>query len=347
MTVSAQTSSAAESAILRLLGILVRGRRPLVLWTVVAFVAGFVVVRSRMTYSAETVLRPQSQSQGNSRISGLAATFGVSLANVAIGDPLRFQASVLESRGVLDPIVLAQYTVAKSAGSSDSVHGTFLDLYDVKGHSPDERTLRGVERLKTLIWVQVDAATGLINLRVTTRWPEMSLALSEKLINGLNNSNRVRQQAAAEAEARFSGDRLAVERSALDSAEGEQERFLRENREYRNSPTLALQFGRLQRRVDLAQQVVISLAQSYEQSRIDAARDTPFITIIDSPDGSLKEASHPVRDGVVWALVAFALVYLVLLGRDAVERAASGGGGGILMELRSLTRVGAGKGRST
>lgn len=346
MTVSAQTTSAGESAALRILRILVRGWRPIALWMAAAFVASFAIVRWQMTYSAEAVLRPQSNSQGNSRISGLAATFGVSLSNVVIGDPLRFQASVLESRGVLDPIVLAQYTVAKAAGSPDSIHGTLLDLYDVKGHSPEDRTLRGVERLKLLTWVQVDAATGLINLRVTTRWPELSLAITRKLIEGLNNSNRIRQQAAAEAEARFAADRLTVERAALDSAEAEQEVFLRENREYRNSPALSLQFARLQRKVDLAQQVVVSLAQSYEQSRIDAARDTPFITIIDSPDGSVKQAGHPVRDGVVWALVAFGVVFLVLLARDAAQRAIAGGAGGILGELRSLIGQGAGEARA-
>jgi len=309
-----------ESPATLFLRVLVRGRLPLALWTIVAFVASYGIVSWRMTYSAEAVLRPQSPNNGNARLSGIAASFGVSLSNVAVGDPLRFQASVLGSRGVLEPVVLAQYTVAKAPGSADSVRATFLDLYNIKASSSEDRTLRGIERLQLLTWVQVDPNTGLINLRVTSRWPELSLALSDKLIDGLNTSNRLRQQAAAEAEARFAGDRLTIERAALDTAEAAQEQFLRENREYRNSPALALQFGRLQRRIDLAQQVVVSLAQSYEQARIDAARDTPFITIIDRPEGSLKRASHPARDGVVWALAAFSVVFLVLLARDAAER---------------------------
>jgi uncharacterized protein involved in exopolysaccharide biosynthesis len=296
-----------------------------------------------MTYTAESVLRPQSQSNENNRLSGLAATFGVSLSSVAIGDPLRFQASVLQSRSVLEPVVLAQYEVANAPGSRDSTRGNLLDLLDIKGRSPNDRTLHGIDQLKLLMWVQVDPTSGLITLRVTTPWPALSLAVNKRLIEGLNTSNRERQQAAAESQAKFSGDRLAVEHTALDSAEDAQERFLRDNREYRNSPSLVLQFGRLQRRIDLLQQVVVSLAQSYEQSRIDAARDTPFITIIDSPEGSIKQASHPVRDGVVWALSAFFLLFLTLLARDAVERAMSSRSEvvvAMMAELRSLFRRG-------
>lgn len=324
VTHPAAPKQAVESNVVRLLGVLVRGRWPLVLLPIAAFVACFVLTRWRMTYSAETILRPQNTAQGTNRIGGLAAQFGVALPGVALGDPVRFQASVLQSRGVLGPVVVAPYAVAKAFGSTDSTRGTLLDLLDIRGRTTEDRELRGMERLKTMMWLQADPVTGLITLRVTTRWPELSLAVTQKLIEALNVSNRVRQQSAAETEARFAGDRLTVERAALDTAETRVERFLKENREYRNSPALVLQYDRLQRRIDLTQQVVVSLAQSYEQARIDAARDIPIVSVVDAPDGSVKEAGRPVRDGVVWALVGLALVTLVLLARDAIERAREG-----------------------
>ncbi len=249
----------------------------------------------------------------------------MALPGVALGDPVRFQASVLQSRAVLGPVVAAHYAVARTLGSADSTRGSLLDILDVHGRSSEERDLRGMERLKTLMWLQADPVTGLITLRVTTRWPELSMALTQKLIESLNVSNMVRQQSAAETEARFSGDCIGGQSApALATAETKLEEFLKENREYRNSPGLVLQYGRVERRIDLMQQVVVSLAQSYEQSRIEAARDIPIVSVVDAPDGSAKEAGRPVRDGAVWALCALALVTLVLLARDAVERAREG-----------------------
>ena len=321
MTSRGDPRQPAESSVLRLLRVLMRGRWPLILLPIAAFVTCFVLTHVRMVYSAEATLRPQGTSQNANRLGGIAAQFGVALPNVSLGDPVRFQASVFKTRAVLGPVVAAQYAVAKSRGSTDSTRGTFLDLLDIEGRTPADRTLRGMERLKTLMWLETDAVTGLITLRVTTRWPELSLALTQRLLDALNVANSTRQQIAAEAEAHFAADRLAHERTILETAEDDLEQFLKQNRSYQSSPSLVLRYGRMQRRIDLTQSVVASLAQSYEQARIDAARDTPVVGVVDKPDGSVKEAGRPVRDGAVWALTALGLVLLGLLGRDAIERA--------------------------
>jgi uncharacterized protein involved in exopolysaccharide biosynthesis len=311
----------AESSVLRLLRVLVRGRLPLILFPIAAFVTCFVLTHWRMLYSAEAILRPQGTSQNANRLGGIAAQFGVALPNVSLGDPVRFQASLFKTRAVLGPVVTAQYAVATTSGSADSTRGTLLDLLNIKGRTSEDRTLRGMERLKTLMWLETDAVTGLITVRVTTRWPELSLALTQRLLEALNVANSARQQAAAEAEARFAADRLAHERAILETAEDDLEQFLKQNHQYQSSPSLVLQYGRLQRRIDVTQSVVSSLAQSYEQARIDAARDTPVVGVVDPPEGSVKEAGRPVRDGAVWALTALGLVLVFLLGRDTIERA--------------------------
>jgi uncharacterized protein involved in exopolysaccharide biosynthesis len=321
VTPSANQAELPESAVLRLIRLLVRGRWLLTLAPVAAFIACLVLTHWRMTYSAEAILRPESASQGANRLGTIVAQFGVVLPNAPIGDPLRFQAGLLETRAVLGPVVTSLYSVAATPGAMDSTRGTFLDLLHIKGGDLDDRTLHGIDRLKKLVSVETDATAGLITIRVTTRWPELSLALTQRLISVLEIANNIQQQAAAEAEAHFAAGQLAQGRAVLDSAEGDLERFLEQNRQYENSPTLVLRYGRLQRRIDLAQAVVTSLAQAYEQARIDAARDTPVVSIVDSPTGSVREAGRPVRDGVVWAVIVLGLVLMLILGRDALQRA--------------------------
>jgi uncharacterized protein involved in exopolysaccharide biosynthesis len=58
--------------------------------------------------------------------------------------------------------------------------------------------------------------------------------------------------------------------------------FLQTNR-MTESPELTFQRDRLQREVTLRQQLVTGLAQRYEENRIQEVRDTPVITIIESP----------------------------------------------------------------
>ena len=60
------------------------------------------------------------------------------------------------------------------------------------------------------------------------------------------------------------------------------QQFLQTNRQL-GSPALTFQRDRLQREVQLQQQVVTSLAQQYEENRIREVRDTPVITVIEPP----------------------------------------------------------------
>ena len=57
---------------------------------------------------------------------------------------------------------------------------------------------------------------------------------------------------------------------------------------------------RLQRAVDLKQEVYVSLAKSYDEARIAEVRDTPVITIIDSAVAPDKPSGpKPVLNGII------------------------------------------------
>jgi uncharacterized protein involved in exopolysaccharide biosynthesis len=98
----------------------------------------------------------------------------------------------------------------------------------------------------------------------------------------LNDYNLQSLQSQAAAERRFTEARLDEARAALRGAEDALERFLEENRQY-TSPPLALERERIQRDVMLQQQIVMGLAQHYEDARIREVRNTPVITIVEEP----------------------------------------------------------------
>jgi uncharacterized protein involved in exopolysaccharide biosynthesis len=70
--------------------------------------------------------------------------------------------------------------------------------------------------------------------------------------------------------------------------------FLQSNRDYRNSPSLVFTYERLQADVMLLRQVVMTLQQSAEQAKIEEVRDTPTVTLVESPSLPVRPDSRGV-----------------------------------------------------
>jgi uncharacterized protein involved in exopolysaccharide biosynthesis len=129
----------------------------------------------------------------------------------------------------------------------------------------------------------VTKATGVVELSVATEWPSVSPALATALLNGVNDYNQRTRQGQAAAERKFVEERLAVASADLRQAENRLESFLKTNRQFNSSPELTFERERIQRDVVLRQQVFTSLTQAYEDARIREVRDTPVITMFESP----------------------------------------------------------------
>ncbi len=319
MTQSASGTSILGEGPVWLIRLLVRGRIALVVLPLLAGILVFVITRQRMRYSADATIRPQATANGAARLSGLAAQFGVQLPGGSIGDPVRLYAELARSRGVLMRTAQASYAVARSPGSADSLRGTLLELLKVPSHGEDQLR-RGMDRLQSLLDVSVNRDAGLVLIRARTPWPEMSRAILLQILRSMNEVTILREQARAEREREFIEGRLQEAKAELDSAEAAASGFLSRNRTYQGSPQLTLELGRLQRRVDLRQQVYVTLSQSYEQARLDEVRNTPSFSIVDGPEGPVREARRPVRDALVWMILTGGGVLLVMLVLDWLAR---------------------------
>ncbi len=152
----------------------------------------------------------------------------------------------------------------------------------------------------------------------------------------MNSFNLERRQTQAGAELRFTEARLTEAREELRRAEARLEAFLEQNRGYTSAPALRLTTDQLTRDVGFRQQIYTTLAQAYEQARIDAVRDTPVITVIENPEAPVRPRP---RGLVQWTSVA--LLVGILLGvagafvREYVRRTAAASGPD-LDEFRAL-----------
>jgi uncharacterized protein involved in exopolysaccharide biosynthesis len=99
----------------------------------------------------------------------------------------------------------------------------------------------------------------------------------------VDSFNLKSRQSQASQERRFTEQRLTQAQADKRQAEDELQAFLQRNRDFRSSPQLSFAYDRLADNVSLRQQLYTTLAQSYEQARIEEVRDTPVITIVEPP----------------------------------------------------------------
>ena len=299
-----------------LLSFLVRHRRLILGTGLVAFLLiGIVAFLGSRTYTSTARFMPQASEGALSRLSGLAATFGVSVPLSDPGSSPAFYADLLQSRDILRRTVETQYAFASSG---DSLRGTLVRLLHGRGNTPAARRDDAATKLLKSIDVKVGRETGTVDLEVTTPWAELSRQVGARMIELVSDFNLHRRQTKAGAERRFVEGRVGEAQDSLHAAEARLESFLQRNRDYRNAPQLQFEHDRLQREVGMQQQVYTSLAQSYEAARIDEVRKTPVITIMEPPDLPAKpNARLALLKGMLAGLLGLALGAFAAAVREA------------------------------
>lgn len=306
-----------------ILTLLLRHRRTLVLLPAATLtVAVLILLWLGRKWSADSTFKPQVSENTQNRIAGLAAQLGVVVPGVALGDPIKFYSELATSREVLTAVVATTYRVHTSLepGDTTMIGGTLLNLFNIKGQTAEDRMRKALIKLRKQVIVTNNPQAGLVYIRTISKWPDLSVQMNRRILDLLNEDNLKLRQSQAGAEREFIERRLREAKEELTQDEHDQEAFLGRNRRYEDSPELRLEFARLQRRVDLSQQIYLQLAQSYEQARIEEVRDTPLLTVIDRPEGSVRRYGSRVKDALVWLLLGVVSSILLVLAQDYLDR---------------------------
>jgi len=308
----ARERSPDEISALRVVNVLLRHRRTVVAIPVAAaLLAVLVALVLPRSYRSIASLTPQADEAQLSELAGLASQFGIPLPVTSTAESPQFYAELLRTRTLLSETAATRYSFLPD-GAERPIEGDLLEILGIDAETRDAAIELAVEELEEdLVGVWTDPETGVVEFSVTTRWADLSHQVAVRMLELVNRFNVETRNSQAAAEREFTEGQLAEAETALRVAEDSLEAFLQRNRRYENSPELRFQLERLQRRVDLRQQVYASLAQSYEQARIDAVRDVPVITVVERP----SRPAQPEPRGLVWR----ALLGLFLGGVVAVS----------------------------
>ena len=293
-------------SVIALASVLLRWRRAILALAMIgALVAFAAALLARREYVASATFIPHAPESGAP--AGLATAIGqlgIRLPSTGEGWGPPIYVELLRSAELLAPLAGDTLIVTEEGGRRMAI----ADLLNVK--SPRGTALRlerTREELNRIISADEDKAIGAVRVSVRTRWPSVSLALADSLVAGVNRFNLDTRKSQAAAERQFVEARVTEAQNALRGAEERLSDFKQRNKVI-GSPELTLEQDRLQREVGLRQQVYTNLVQNEEEARIREVRDTPVITILESPRlPVLPESRQLVRKTLTGALAGIVL----------------------------------------
>lgn len=288
-----------------------------VLPLVLAFLAGSWALSWDREYIASASFVPQGgDARAPAGAAALAAQFGVSLGTDRPGESPQFYVDLLGSLALLRKAVESEYQVPEEDGTVRS--GTLIELFDAQAERGLPAWRVAVDRYRANhLSTTVGRETGMIRLRVTAPHPALAEQMAARLLELLTELNTEIRQVRAQEEGHFISGRIEQARAELWSAEEALQDFLRQNRDFGNSPELVFAHDRLQREVSMRQEVYSSLMRAQEQARLDAVRDTPLFSVIDRPAGTAEPKGR--RTIVFTALALFLGVLLATFLVFALE----------------------------
>jgi uncharacterized protein involved in exopolysaccharide biosynthesis len=257
---------------------------------------GVTLVMPR-TYASTASFMPEGR-KPPSVASGLAAQLGVVVDATDASDSPAFYVELLTSREILNNVLDSVRVVDAPAKSS-----RLLDYYVSSERDTARQRGSALDSLRRAIVAEPARKTGLVLVRVYSRRPELAQAINQRLIYEVGRFNIERRQTRASAERRFTGARLEELRTELRVAENQLQDFLQRNRGG-SSPQLEFQKDRLSREVQLRQQLFTTLAQAFEQARIDEVRDLPAVTMIEHATLPARPQSRKLVSKAFVALLA-------------------------------------------
>lgn len=281
-----------------------------------ALVVVILLFRDR-EYTSSASFVPQA-----SALLRLAAQFGVTAVGPDETESPAYYVDPLSTREILTTVLKARYPVTTDHGV---VHVRLIDALDVSESTPVRQMDKAIEKLIKRLQVSQKARTGVVTLSLRLNDKQLVQVVVRRLADEVGRFSATKRSAKAAAEHKFTERRLIELQNQLRDAEGQLQGFLQQNRDYRNSPELTFRHDRLQSEVDFLRTIFTSVSQSNERARMDEARDTPVIMIIENPSLPPKPDSRGfARFGVLAMIVGGLLGIGLGLFRDLHDRRSAG-----------------------
>lgn len=283
-------------------------RRILAATGVGAAILATVALVAPRRYSSQATFAPHTRTLPAS-LSGLAGTLGVDLSSAS--DPTESPAFYVDL--VRSPTVLGDVVDSAQAHATPPSR----DVATIFGVHEDDAALRreeAITRLRDHVRAFATLKTGMVTFVVTAPTPTDAYSLTKAILERTSRFSIERRQRRARADYEFSKQRVRAAADSLHRAEDRLQAFLAANRRYSDASVEKVEADRLQRDVNIQQQIYTSLSEAAERALIEQLRSTPMITLIETPEPPSRPEPRGMipltfvgaaLGAIMWAFVMF------------------------------------------
>jgi uncharacterized protein involved in exopolysaccharide biosynthesis len=305
-----------ETSLLGFVNVLLRHRGIIAATTLLATIVCLAsALMEPKYYSTRVLFTAKGGSAG--ALGGIAAQFGLSIVGEDPSQSIEFYEELLRSTELLRQVSRHEYRVQTPKGV---VTGPLPVFYGIHAGSREAEIDIAVGKLRQAITTNATRRTGVITFIVAAPYPDLAQQVATTMMTELDRYNTQRRRLAVTAERKFIEQRMDEARAAVNQAENTLEQFLEVNRDYKTSPRLSIESDRLDREVQLRQQLYNSLSAAYDKARIEEVRDTPAISIVEP--ASLPEnpdTSYGLRNTLLGAIAGLLVGIVIAFIRERMR----------------------------
>tara|TARA_B100000212_G_scaffold342199_1_gene328186 strand:- start:13056 stop:14057 length:1002 start_codon:yes stop_codon:yes gene_type:complete len=283
-----------------------------------------VYIFSDRLYTSNSVLAPISNSSKGDVSSVLAAQFG--LAGEIEIDPL----TIFESEDLRKNIIYKERLI-------DGEKINLIDLWEyneLKWYNPFELMnffiikifpgnennstvkdrvveVKAIKELNKRLSFKQDFYTNEIKISATMESRNLAKSLNQEIINYLDEFITSSTNKDAASKVFYMQERINEVENDLKESEKSLETFLSENKSYKDSPRLLIEFMRLQREVELNSAIKIQLSAQVEINKVEEISKVPNFVIVDYPTFPSKKV-YPRGSIFIIYLIIFYLAFVLL-----------------------------------
>lgn len=237
----------------------------------------------------------------------MAATLGVNLPSME-GSDANF-VDILQSRWMGEQLLSTQFKFRIRRWRFGVEQDKFDTLYNYLDKRNQDKALKALFKI---FKCSKDLKSKIILVSCETKSPSLSSQVVEKSLVLLEKFVMEKGRTRGGAKALFAEARLTDSRKEVDSAQDSLRKFAEENRNYSVSadPAVRLNGLRLEAELRLRQQILTTLALSYEQALMEEKNDVPIVNVLDHANLPIEKSS-PTRS--IYVIAGFLVVLIGML----------------------------------
>jgi len=251
-------------------------RRFIILFTAVVAIGAIVysLVQDPQYESSVKLYQKTGEDQSSSRLQGLASQFGMGGA-MPSGATYNIK-DLVNSRRINRKILYKKWENEKYDKPLN-----LIEYWEIEGESPEEKFQKALKTIDEKISVNKDEETQLITITVLMPEAQMAADIANHITTLVEEYVQTEEKTSTQQNLQHIEQRLKTVKKELTKAEEDLKRFRERNRAIAGSPQLQMEMGRLQRQVEIKQQVYLTLQKEREMAEIDLVKETPVINVLD------------------------------------------------------------------